>query len=62
MPKPTTNYLFHVPMTNKILDYEQLESQMQQKKRRPDVIHVIDANTKKRIGSMNPFAALAKFR
>ncbi len=61
MSKPTTNYLFHVPMTKKVLDYEQLENQMQTK-RRPEIVQVIDANTKKRIGSMNPFAALVKFR
>lgn len=61
MTKPSTQFLFHVPMTRKVLDYEQLERKMDTRKA-PRTVDVIEVSTKKRLGSMSPFAALAKFR
>ena len=61
MTNPIPNFLFHVPMTRKVLNYEQLE-QNSNRGKSFGIVHVIDATTHKRMGSMHPSIALAKYR
>ena len=65
MTNPLPNFLFHVPMTRTVLNYEQLEQNVERPSRRGNsfgIVHVIDATTHKRMGSMHPSIALAKYR
>lgn len=57
----TPMFLFHIPMTGKIVDREQLEVRMRSRKP-PIKVDVLDCTTHVRLGSMPPSAALAKFR
>jgi hypothetical protein len=61
MPKPIPSYLFHVPHMDNMIDYEQLETLMH-KRNPPQLVHVRDAVTQKRLGGMHPAIALVKFR
>ena len=55
------NFLFHVPHTHKMLDYEQLET-MVKHRTTPEIVKVIDNHSKKRLGSVPPSFALLKFK
>ena len=61
MSKPIPSFIFHIPHMGKMIDYTELEAKMRTR-RPPKVVQVIDPVTKKRLGSMHPNAALAKFR
>ena len=55
------NFLFHVPHTDKMLDYDELE-QLVRKRNAPEIVKVIDNQSKKRLGAVHPSFALLKFK
>jgi len=61
MTNPIPSYLFHIPHMGEVIDYEQLQKKMNAR-HPPELIHVLDANTHKPLGSMNPRIALIKFK
>ena len=62
MAHHTPSFLFHIPhMGNKVLTAEELRKRMGTM-RQPQAVHVIDATTHSRLGSMHPSLALMKFR
>jgi hypothetical protein len=54
-------FLFHIPHTEKMLDYDEL-AQMVRQKRAPEIVKVIDSQSKARLGSVPPTLALLKFK
>jgi hypothetical protein len=62
MSNPIPNYLFHVPHTKKMLNYDQLSKMMRHPGRAPEIVQVIDYTSKTRLGSMPPGLALRKFQ
>lgn len=60
MPK-TPTFLFHIPHTGKMLDYDELEQMVRQRKA-PEIVKVIDNHSKSRLGSVPPTLALLKFK
>jgi hypothetical protein len=55
------NFLFHVPHTNRMLNYDELEK-MVKKRNAPEIVKVIDNHSKKRLGAVPPSFALIKFK
>lgn len=54
-------FLFHIPHTGKMLDYDELE-QMVHHRKAPEIVKVIDNQSKKRLGAVHPSIALLKFK
>ena len=61
MAHHTPSFLFHVPNMGKVLTAAELRKRMGTVKQ-PQAVHVIDATTHSRLGSMHPSLALMKFR
>ena len=61
MAHHTPSFLFHVPNMGKVLTAAELRKRMGTV-RQPQAVHVIDATTHSRLGSMHPSLALMKFR
>ena len=61
MSKPIPSYLFHIPHMGEMINYEQLEQTMKAR-HPPEIIHVIDSSSKKRLGAINPRIALLKYK
>jgi hypothetical protein len=55
------NFLFHIPHSTKMLNYEQLET-MVKRNTAPEIVKVIDNHSKKRLGSVASSFALLKFK
>ena len=55
------SYVFHVPHSGAMINYEQLENKMKIR-RPPEKVGVVDSVSGKRLGFMPPSIALMKFR
>lgn len=61
MSRPLPNYLFHIPKMGRVVDIHWIEKKMKTHNA-PEIVHVIDNNTGKRLGAIPPSIALLKYR
>jgi hypothetical protein len=59
--RKTPCYIFHIPRFDKMFSYDELEERMK-KRHPPEVVQVIDNQTKKRLGTLPAGMALIKFK